>query len=230
MFRSRRSTELGLLSLAGAFVLALAGLALPYLWNTAIAAARVGQPLLDSLRTTWIPLSGIVLDGFIAVLGLVGFGLLWRGRYELGSENASRAGLALLALLIAFVAYAAYALTGLVLGFVAGVEFLRPWHAAFALVGAVSLGASLYWVLAPMPVAGSRLAAAVSFALGVAGSALLYVATLGLRRAPLLTVEGAGFGLALASLVLWLILCVWDADRIRGRLAPAAPAAAARNG
>ncbi len=226
----RRPTQLGLLFLAGAFVLALVGFALPYAWNAFLEAARVGQPLLDSLHAVWIPLSGLVLDGGIVILGLAGFALLYRGRWELGPESASRAGLALLALLIAFVAYAAYALTGIFLGYVAGVAFLIPGHHLFAFVGALFLGLALYAILAHLPVSGSRPVAAVAFALGAAGSALLYVATLDLRRARVLAVDGAGYGLSLSSLILWLVLCLWGAERLRQRGISAAPASPARGG
>lgn len=224
----RRSTELGLLCLAGAFVLAVVGFALPYVWSAVIAATRVGQPLLDSLHALWIPLSGLVLDAGIVVLGVLGFALVWQGRWDLGPDYASSAGVALLALLIAFAAYAAYAVTGGILGFVSGVSFLRPWHVLFDFLGALFLGGALYWMLSHLPVTGSRPAAAVAFALGVAGSALLFVGTLGLRRGEALAVQGAGYGLALASLILWLVLCVWGSERLRERGMLPPPGAAPR--
>jgi hypothetical protein len=94
----------------------------------------------------------------------------------------------------------------------------------------VFLGLALYWILSHLPVSGSRPAAAVSLALGVAGSALLFVGTLGLRRGEDLAVLGAGYGLALASLVLWLVLCVWDAQGLRRHGTSAPPSAATRDG
>jgi len=217
-----------LLCLAGAFVLAVVGFALSYIWDVAIAVTRVGQPLLGSLHTLWIPLSGLVLDAGIVVLGALGFALVWRGRWELGPDFASSAGVALLALLIAFAAYAAYAVTGEILGFVSGVSFLRPWHALFNFLGALFLGGALYGMLSHLPATGTRPAAAAAFALGVAGSALLFVGTLGLRRGEALVVEGAGYGLALASLILWLVLCVWASERLRERGTSPASGAAPR--
>lgn len=224
--RPRRSTELGLLSLAAAIALSLLAFVMPYIWSAAIVGANVGQPLLNSLHTVWIPVSGFLLESGIVVFGLLGFAFVWRGRWEFGPENASRMGLTLLALVIAFAAYAAYALTGGILGYVSGVEFLRPWHALFQFTGAVFLGFALYWILSNLPLHGSRPTAAVSYALGVAGAALLLFATLGLRRAEALGVQGAGVGLSLASLVLWFVLCLWDVQGLRQR-GTGLPAAAA---
>lgn len=216
---ARRSTELGLLCLAGAFVLALVRFALPYLWDAVMAATPAGGPSL-SLHTVWIPISGLVVDGGIAVLGLIGFTLLWRGRWELGPENAAWSGLTQLALLVAVVAYAAYTLAGVFLGFVPGAAFLAPWRSLLLFVGALFVGAALYWTLSHLPATGVAPAAAVAFALGVAGSALLLVGTPGLRRGEALGVHGAGLGLSLASSILWLVLCVWGSQRLRERTAP----------
>ena len=159
-------------------------------------------------------------DVGIAVLGLIGFTLLWRGRWELGPENAAWSGLTQLALLVAVVAYAAYPLAGVFLGFVPGAAFLAPWRSLLLFVGALFVGAALYWTLSHLPATGVAPAAAVAFALGVAGSALLLVGTPGLRRGEALGVHGAGLGLSLASSILWLVLCVWGSQRLRERTAP----------
>jgi hypothetical protein len=224
--RTRRTTEVGLLALAAAFILALVSYAMPYVWD-GIVRAVPGDGGSPSLRGFWIPVIGLSLDAGIVLLGLLGFALVWRGRWELGPEYASRSGLAVLAFVIALAAYSAYAVTGGMLGFVSGVAFLAPWHELLGLAGAVSLALALYWILANLPVPGSRPAAAVALALSVVGAALL-VLDLGFRRAETRAVQGAGYGLSLASVVLWLVLCAWTSRRLRQPGAPSPPASAAR--
>ena len=226
--RAPRSTELGLVSLAGAFVLSLVSFALPYLWDLVLSGTPATSSSL-ALHTFWIPLVGELVVGGIVALGLVGFVAIWQGRWELGPEVAAREGLAVLGLVLAFAAYAAYALTGFLLAYMAGVAFLRPWHSVFLFLGALFLGIALYGIVGYLPVVGSRPAAAVAIALGVAGSALLLVASPALRRPELLRLDGAGLALTLSSSILWLGLCIWDARRLRGLYPPVRPATAARS-
>ncbi len=227
--RTHRSTELGLRAIAGAFLLSLVAFTLPYLWDVVLSGAPATSSSL-TLHTLWIPLAADLVTAGIVALGLVGFVSLWQGRWELGAEVAAHEGLAVLALVFALAAYAAYALTGILLGFVPGVGFLGPWHSVSFFLGALFLGIALYGIVGYLPVGGSRPAAAVALALGVVGSALLLIASPGLRRPELLRLDGAGAALALASSVLWLALCVWDSRRLRGLYPPVPPPSAVRGG
>ncbi len=226
---ARQSTEIGLSALAGAFLLALVRTALPYFWDAVLAGTPAGAPS-SVLHTLWIPLSGLLVEAAIAILGLVGFGLLYRGRWEFGAASALRSGLVLLAMLVAAVAFGAYFVTGIALGLLSGLAILVPWHSVLLFAGSVAVGLALYWSFAPIPVSPSRGAAAVALALGISGSTLLLLATAGLRRADTLRIQGAGLGLSVASLVLWLALCFWDARGLRLRRAPPAAAVAPHEG
>ncbi len=225
--RTHRSTELGLRAIAGAFLLSLVSFTLPYLWDVVLSSAPATSSS-STLHTFWIPLTADLVTAGIVALGLVGFVSLWQGRWELGPEVATHEGLAVLALVLALAAYAAYALTGVLLGFVSGVAFLRPWHSVFLFLGALFLGIALYGIVGYLPVGGSRPAAAVALALGVVGSALLLIASPAVRRPGLLRLDGAGVALTISSSVLWLVLCIWDSRRLRGLYPPAPPASAVR--
>lgn len=227
--RIHRFTRLGLVLLAAALGLTLVSFALGDLWVTLLAIFQTPARTADSLHTLWIPLSGWIVDGAIALLGLFGFALVWRGRWELGGAYASRMGLALLAVLVSAVAYALYALTGVLLGTFSGFAFLIPWHGLLAVAGGASVGLALYWILANLPLAGSRALAAVALALGIAGMVILNLADFGLRRVRVAGLEGAGLGLALASVTLWLVLCLWGHESLRNRRA-SSPVTASADG
>lgn len=223
--RIHRSTRLGLVLLAAALGLTVLAFVLGDLWAMLLALFSVSGRAADSFHALWIPLSGAILDGAIGVLGVLGFALVWRGRWEIGGPYAERLGLAMLLVLVAGVAYVLFALTGILLGYVTGLSFLEPWHGLLAILGGVFLGLGLYQMLANLPFAGVRPVAAVSLALGVAGIILLNLTALGVRRVRVAGLEGAGLGLSLASVILWLALCLWTAENLRvGRSAAPAPA------
>lgn len=226
---SGRSTTRGLLVLAAAIGVSLVSFALGSIWSVILAIASLPPAVADPIRLTWLPISVIVLQGLVGLLGLLGFLFLWRGRWEVGAGYASRLGLAMLAALVSAVAFALFGVTGLLLGYVRGVEFLVPWHGLLAVVGGVFLGLALYGVLANLPIVGSRPLAAVALALGLGGIALVNLASIGLRRIRTGALEGAGLGLALASLTMWLVLCLWCESTLRSGTA-VAPAASASQG
>lgn len=122
----------------------------------------------------------------------------------------------MLAFLAATFAYALYAFTGILLSTFSGLGFLQPWHGVFGFAGGVALGFGLYWILANLPVPGSRPVALIALTLGVAGIAILGLADLGLRRTRVAALDGAGLGLALVSITLWLVLCLWGRESLRG--------------
>ncbi len=221
--RSHRSTTRGLVLLSAALGLSLFSFAVGPLWTTVLAFFPQSPSAAAAVRTLWMPVSLTVVVGLAALLAVVGFLSLWRGRWELGAEYASRSGLAMLFVLVAAVAYLLFAVTGVFLGYVQGVQFLVPWHGLLAVVGGVFLGLGLYLVLANLPIAGTRPLAAVALALGLTGIALTSLAVVGLRRIRTAPLEGAGLGLALASLTLWLVLCLWGEETLRSRtsLSPA---------
>ena len=228
--RVRRVTT-GLILLAAALGMSLFSFVLGSLWTGFLASARPPEGVASSLRTFWMPLSELVVGVATGLLGALGFLFAWRGRHELGGAYATRAGLALLAALVAGVAYALYALTGVLLDSFGGLSVLVPWHGLLAAVGGVAVGLGLYWTLASLPVAGTRPVAAVAFGLGFAGIVLLNLSTLDLHRPRLgaFGLEGAGLGLALASLTLWLVLCLWSEESLRNRPS-AVPGPAASHG
>ena len=226
--RTSRSTRTGLILFAAALGATLLSFALGRLWAGLLTDVRPPTAASYDLRTFWIPLSAYLLDGAIGLLGVLGFAFVWRGREELGSAYASRQGLSLLAFLVAGVAFALYLATGVLLGYVAGVAFLVPWHALLAVIGGVFLGLGLYGVLANLPLAGARPVAAVALALGLAGIALSNLETLGLRRVEATGLAGAGFGLALASLIVWLVLCLWGEETLGSGGSTARASAASR--
>lgn len=215
--RTPHSTRTGLVVLGASLVGSLLSLAWGYLWAIVLATGRFSPDTVGALHTFWIPLSGVLLQAAIAVLGLIGFLFVWDGRWELGPDYAARVGLALLAALVAVVAFALYGLTGILLGYVPTVGFLAPWHVLLALVGDVFLGFGLYGILANLPIAGGRPVAAVALALGLAGVALLSLVAFGLRRARIAGLDGAGFALSVVSLALWLTLCLWGGETLRSR-------------
>lgn len=213
--RVHRVTTRALAFLAAALGLSIVSYALGDFWSILLAVLRSPASATYTLHTFWIPLVGVAVTAATAILGAVGFLLVWRGRWELGGEYASRVGLAMLAALVATVAYALYAFTGILLGSFAGLEALVPWRGLFAVVGGVAVGFALYWIIANLPVSGTRPVAVVALALGLAGIALLNLAVLDLRRARIAGLEGAGIGFALASLVLWLVLCLHGEETLR---------------
>ncbi len=218
--RAPRRTRLGLVLLAAALGLSVLAFFFGDLWAAVLAVFSVPPRAADAFHTLWIPLSGLLLNGAIASLGVLSFALLWRGRGEIGGAYASGLGLALLMVLIAAAAYVLFGLTGLFLGYVAGVAFLAPWHGLLAILGGIFVGLGLYVAFSNLPLAGSRPVAAVAFALGVAGLVLLDLTALGFRRIRLAGIEGAGLGFALASVILWLVLCLWAAETLRGSRSP----------
>lgn len=221
---SHRSTTRGLVLMAAALGLSLVSFALSPIWANLIAIMSPTASTTASIRTLWMPLSVALVEGAAALLAVLGFSFLWRGRWEVGGEYVSRSGLAMLLVLISAVAYLLFAVTGILLGYVQGVQFLVPWHGLLGVVGGVFLGFGLYFVLANLPIAGSRPLAAVALALGLAGIALVNLAAIGLRRVRTGSLDGAGVGLALASLTLWLVLCLWGEETLRSRTS-ASPAA-----
>ncbi len=223
--RPRPSTKLGLFLLVCSFAASLVRFALPFVWGATVPAAGTSVVLGQSVRTFWVPASGDVVDGAIAALGLVGFALLWRGRWEFGSPYAAKLRLGLFAMIAAVIVLAIWFATGLLLGYVSGVSYLIPWRRVLALLATVFLGFALFWSLGYLPYAGMKPVAGITLALGVAGGALAYVATLGLHRTLAATVRGAGDALSVVSLLLWLGLSLWGWDALRfGRLG--SPAAA----
>ncbi len=221
--RSHRTTSRGLVLLAAALGLSLVSFALSPIWAMLLAMFPQSPSAAAAIRTFWVPPSIAVVEGLAALLAVVGFLSVWRGRWELGADYASRSGLAMLFVLVAAVAYLLFAVTGILLGYVQGVQFLVPWHGLLGVAGGVFVGLGLYLVLANLPISGSRPVAAVALALGLAGIALSSLAVIGLRRVRTAPLEGAGLGLALASLTLWLVLCLWGEETLRSR-ALASPA------
>ncbi len=215
--RMHRTATLGLVLLAAALGVSLFSFALGPLWTFVLSTMAFPSSGATAIRTVWMPLSGVVVDVAAFVLGLLGFSLILGGRHEIGGPFASRAGLSLLAVLIAGVAFILYGATGIFLAYVSGVEFLVPWRDLLGIIGGVFLGLGLYWILANLPVAGARPLAAVSLGLGLGGIALVNLAAVGLRRVRTASLDGAGLGLALASLTLWLILCLWGEENLRSR-------------
>ncbi len=202
--------------LAAALCLSLVSFALRDLWGIVLAVTQVSGGTAAALHAIWIPLSMEIVEGAIAVLGAFGFTAVWSGRRELGDTFASRVGLAVLAFLAATFAYALYTFTGILLGTFAGLGSLQPWHGLLGVAGSVALGFGLYWILANLPVPGSRPVALIALALGVAGIAILSLADLGLGRTRVAAPDGAGLGLALVSITLWLVLCLWGRESLRG--------------
>lgn len=162
-----------------------------------------------------------------ALLGIVGFVMLWKGRSDFGPEYASRVGLGLLSLVVAGIALALWTATSLLLGSFSGFSGLVPWRGVLAFAATGFLGFALYWVLAHLPLLGTRPVAAVAFALGIAGGALSLIPTFALRRAQVVGLGGAAVTLSFVSIVLWFVLCIWSSRTLRaGRSGPptAAPA------
>lgn len=222
--RSRRSTLLGMLCLASALGLALFAYSLPFVWSAVIDAIRPSPALSYPLRSFWIPLSTIVLEGATALLGITGFLLLWRGRWDLGEAYAAKVGLALLAFLIAAMAYGAYYASGLT-DYVAALAVLVPARAFLSIVGGVFLGVGLYWVLANLPLPGTRHLAAAALAIGFAGIGILGFAALEVRRSRAVALEGPGIALSVVSLILWMVLCLWSEQTLRNHPSVATPTA-----
>lgn len=227
--RTHRSTTLGLVLLAAALGVSLFSFALGPIWSLVLSMVPIPSASANTIHAIWIPLSGVVVDVAAFLLGLLGFSLVWGGRAELGGPFASRVGLSMLAILIAGVADILFGATGILLAYVSGAEFLVPWHSLFAIVGGVFLGLGLYWILANLPISGARPLAAVALALGLGGIALVNLAIIGLRRVRTAGLDGAGLGLALASLTLWLVLCLWAEENLRTRPS-AGPASTAVDG
>lgn len=213
--RFRSSLRVGLIFLAASIGVALFSFVLGYLWTPVLQAVGGSPGIVSSFRSVWIPVLGLLVDGAAAALAMVGVAMVWRARWELGGVYASRVGLALLASLIAVVSYAFFVVTGILLGYVPGAAFLIPWHGLFAMVGGVALGLALYWILANLPVPGARPVAAVALGLGLGGIAVAGLAVIGLRRLRTSEVAGVGLGLAVASLILWLVLCLWTQETLR---------------
>ncbi len=223
MAQGPRSLSVGLVLLAGALVLCLISLVVTDVWASLSPPLPRSTGVEPALRAFWMPLTGLLLDVGTAGLGAFGFGLVWRGRGELGAEYASRSGLGPLAVLLAAAEDALYTLTGALLGYVAGVALLAPWHRLVAVVGAVAVGLALYWFLATLPVSGARPVAVVALALGIAGIALVNLVTFTPLRGQSAELGGAGLGLSVASAVLWLALCLWGREMLGagGRGTPA---------
>ena len=216
MARAPRSVTAGLALLGGALALFVVSLFLEDVWAALLSALRMGTDTAVTLHTVWIPLTALAVDLGTAFLGALGFGLLWSGRQGLGVAYASRAGLGLLAFLVAVVAFALLTATGVLLGFFAGFRFLVPWHDLLAVAGSVAVGFALYVFLANLPLAGARPLAAAALALGISGIALANLRALTLSGVHMEDLYGAGFGLSLASVVLWLVLCLWGGETLRG--------------
>src|SRR5574340_1239546 len=151
---TRRSTELGLVSLASALFVGILSVILPYVWDALITRATTDTFLGQSVRLFWIPAGSDALLVGMAVLGLIGLVLVWAGRWELGSEYAARVGLALLSMLVAGVALALWLATGVLLGSFSGFSGLVPWRGLLAFVGTVFLGFAFYWIVANLPLTG----------------------------------------------------------------------------
>lgn len=225
--RSRRVTELGLISLASSLFLALLSFVLSYLWDAVLTRGTVDTILGESVRLVWIPVTYDLLLLGMAVFGLIGVVLLWRGRWDLGPEYAAGVGLALLTMAAAAIAFGFWLATGVLLGYFSEFSGLISWRYVLAFVATSFLGFTLYWLLANLPLHGTRPVAAVAFALGVAGGAISLFARAGLRRPQAVGLDGAATALSLASLVLWFVLCVWGSQSLRsGRPGPPAVAPA----
>ena len=138
MARTHCSVSAGLALLSGALALSLLSFFLGDFWAAMLPALRLPADTVRTIHTLWIPLASLGVTAAMVVLGGLGFAFVWHGRWELGAEYASRAGLGLLAFVVAAVAYALYAFTGILLGFVGGLAFLVPWHGLLAAAGAVA--------------------------------------------------------------------------------------------
>lgn len=222
-----RSTRIGLFLLAASLSLSLLGFVLPYVWGAFLLRGAPETILGQSVRVVWIPGAADLLLVATAAVGLLGFVFIWHGRWAFGTEHASRVGLALLAVAGAGVVLGLWAAEGILLGLVHGTADWIVVRHLLAFLGTVFLGFAFYWALTNLPLSGVRAASAVALALGIAGGVVTLLTTLGLRRAQAASLEGAAVALSVASVVLWLSLCLWGWLELRtgrsGRVATSTP-------
>ncbi len=219
------STKRGFVFLVASLAVSLVRFILPFVWGAALPPNGTQVVLGQSVHGFWLPTIGDVVDGAIAVLGLLGFAMLWWGRHAFGAAYREKLRLGLFALTAGVIVLGVWFATGLLSSYFSGLSFLVPWRRVLAFAATGFLGLALFWGLGYLPYPGMKPVAAITLVLGVAGGALALISTLGLRRTEAVTLRGAGEALSVVSLVLWLAVSAWGWTAQRsGRTGPPAVA------